>query len=166
MGPAVYSADETEKYRPDALTASDPVLYLHRNTYPGCRLPHAWLNTAAPSAPISTIDLAGHGGFTLLTGIGGDAWKPAVGEVSRTLRVPIVAYSIGFRQEWEDVYFEWEKVRGVEESGAILIRPDRFVAWRSQKAYGDVDECAGHLTKVMRSLLGLTKGDIAKTVST
>jgi len=50
----------------------DSVLYYVSNTYPGSRLPHEWLNRAVPVTPISTIDLAGKGGWTIITGIGGE----------------------------------------------------------------------------------------------
>jgi len=64
---------------------TDPVLYYNISTYPGSRLPHAWLNKAIPGKPISTIDLAGHGHFTLITGAGGDAWKDAATAVTERL---------------------------------------------------------------------------------
>ncbi|RDA90638.1 hypothetical protein CP533_6838 [Ophiocordyceps camponoti-saundersi (nom. inval.)] len=124
---AVYDADEPEPWKPTGRAAEDPVLYYEPSTYPGSRLPHVWLNKACPTQPVSTIDVAGHGRFVLLTGIGGEAWKEAARRVSASLEVKIDAYSIGFRQDWEDVYFDWERLRGVSESGAVLVRPDRPV---------------------------------------
>ena len=47
------------------------------------------------------------------------------------LGVGIKGYSIGLGQDWKDVYYDWEKVRGVAGSGCVLVRPDRFVAWRA-----------------------------------
>lgn len=64
----------------------DPVLYYNISTYSGSRLPHAWLNKAILRKPISTIDLAGHGHFTLFTGAGGGAWKDAAAIVTERLR--------------------------------------------------------------------------------
>lgn len=151
---AIYTADEPYSNAPSGRVAEDTVLYHEPSTYPGSRLPHVWLNEATPTTPVSTIDIAGHGGFTLLTGIGGDAWKEAAGIVVEKLKVPLQAYSIGFRQDWEDLYFEWESVRGVEESGAILVRPDRFVAWRAPKVLQDVDACALKLLAVVGDILG------------
>lgn len=54
-------------------------------------------------------------------------------DIGKALQVPIVAYSIGFQQDWEDVYFEWKTIREVEEDCCILVRPDRYVAWRSME---------------------------------
>ncbi|OJD27131.1 hypothetical protein ACJ73_01481 [Blastomyces percursus] len=153
-GPAIYDAEEPHPYRKTGRAAEDEILYHEPSTYPGCRLPHAWLNSAVPGKPISTIDLAGHRAFTLFTGIGGDFWKLASEKVSQNLNVPVNAYSVGFRADWEDVYFEWEKLRGVEESGAVLVRPDRFVAWRANESLANIDECEAKLMHVMKSILG------------
>ncbi|KAI7023114.1 Aldolase [Hortaea werneckii] len=113
---AVYFGDEaTAQQAPP----SDPVLQYQLSTYPGSRLPHAWLNKRSPAkAPISTIDLAGHGAFCLLTGIGGDAWKQAAEKSRLKLSVPINAYSVGWKQDWEDVYGDWARRREIEEDGS------------------------------------------------
>lgn len=153
-GMGIYTADEAHPYERLGRAVKDKVLYYEPSTYPGSRLPHVWLNRATPKEPVSTIDLAGHGSFILLTGIGGGAWKEAAGTVAEKLKIPIQAWSIGFRQDWEDVYFEWENFRGVEESGAVLVRPDRFVAWRASEALQDSEACHRKLLKVMRSILG------------
>lgn len=157
-GPGIYVADEHHEYVRPGHAAENNVLYYEPSTYPGCRLPHVWLNKAAPVKPVSTIDLVGHGTFTLLTGIGGEFWKIAADQVARELGVPLQTYSIGFRQDWEDVYFDWERVRGVEESGAVLVRPDRFVAWRAVDALGDSAACEIKLKTVMKAILGSIDG--------
>ena len=130
--------------------ATDPLEYYHATTYPGARLPHAWLSRTIPSKAISTLDLAGKGRFALFTGIGGQGWKGAVDQVSSKLGVPLTAWQIGFRLEYEDRYFDWAKVRDVEESGCVLVRPDFFVAWRCQRWSED---SAARLMEVMRSIL-------------
>ncbi|KAM4064898.1 FAD binding domain-containing protein [Hirsutella rhossiliensis] len=157
-GRAIHDADEPAPFQPSGRAAENAVLYHEPNTYPGSRLPHVWLNKAKPTTPTSTIDIAGHGRFVLLTGCGGEAWKRAAGGVSAALGVPLEAHSIGFRQDWEDFYFEWERLRGVQESGAVLVRPDRFVAWRADDVVGDADACAAKLGQVMRSILCLQQG--------
>lgn len=150
----IYTADEPHPYVQLRQVAEDKVLYHEPSTYPGSRLPHAWLNKAIPQAPVSTIDLAGNGAFTLLTGIGGDGWKDAAERIGKKLSIPVKTHTIGFRQDWEDVYMEWEVLRGVEESGVVLVRPDRFVAWRAQAAPRDTEECESKLLIVMRTILG------------
>lgn len=145
---ALFLDDESER----PATTQDPTLHYQITTYPGSRLPHAWLNTKVPGKKFSTTDLAGHGKFCLLTGLGGNAWKDAAREVGEGLRVDIVAYSIGWNQDYEDMYLEWEVRREVEEDGCVLVRPDRFVAWRSTKMVGSPGE---KLKSVMKHVLGL-----------
>ncbi|KAK3648785.1 hypothetical protein LTR56_007225 [Elasticomyces elasticus] len=110
---------------------TDPLEYYHATTYPGARLPHVWLSRTVPSKAVSTVDLAGGGRFALFTGIGGDGWRAAARRIEKEMKIQIGTFQIGFGQEWEDRYMRWEKLRGVEESGCVLVRPDRFVAWRS-----------------------------------
>ncbi|KAH7024129.1 2,4-dichlorophenol 6-monooxygenase [Ilyonectria destructans] len=133
----------------------DPVLYHIPHALPGRRLPHIWLNTAIPSSPISTIDIAGKGGFTLFTGIGGKSWNTATAAVSSRLGVPMRAVSIGYGQEYEDLYFDWASVRGIDESGCILVRPDRIVAWSHSCMAGDAAWAEQMLLKVMETVLSL-----------
>ena len=148
---AIYVHDELEPFAFSGKAAEDPVLYYVPSTYPGSRLPHAWLSKSIPDKPISTIDLAGKGGWTLFTGIGGQGWKAAADIVGKNLSIKMKCLSIGFRQDWEDVYMDWERVRGVEEDGCILARPDAFVGWRAVSG-GDED---ARLLKVMKAVLGI-----------
>ena len=149
---SIYHEDEKKAGRHTPPTPPNPILDHIPSTYPGCRLPHAWLNTRNPGKQFSTIDLAGHGLFCLLTGIGGEDWKVAAKAVSEKLNVKINAYSIGWCQDYEDVYGDWDDKREVEESGCLLVRPDRFIAWRSMSLETD---CAGRLLEVMKTVLGL-----------
>jgi 2-polyprenyl-6-methoxyphenol hydroxylase-like FAD-dependent oxidoreductase len=149
---SIYHEDEKKAGRHTPPTPPNPILDHIPSTYPGCRLPHAWLNTRNPGKQFSTIDLAGHGSFCLLTGIGGEDWKAAAKAVSEKLKVKINAYSIGWCQDYEDVYGDWDDKREVEESGCLLVRPDRFVAWRSISLETD---CEGRLLEIMKTVLGL-----------
>ena len=148
---AVYFDDE--KAGPPEYP-KDPDLYYEKTTYPGRRLPHAWLNATLPIKSISTHDLAGKGCFAILTGIGGkEVWTAAAAEVSKELNVTINVTSIGWRQDYEDSTYRWESARGVAEDGAVLVRPDRFVAWRCMDRQGATAEKLG---LVMRKVLGVS----------
>jgi hypothetical protein len=134
---AVYLDDEG----PAPKFEGDPVIDVFITSRPGHRLPHVWLmHGIVPGKKVSTIDLAGHGAFTLLTGHGGNGWKLAAEKVSRVLGVPINCYSIGWSLDYHDMYRDWVKKREVEEDGMLLVRPDRYVAWRSTKLIPDAEE--------------------------
>lgn len=163
-GDGIYTADEPHGFELIGEAAENPVQYHMRSTYPGHRLPHVWLNKVIPVKPVSTIDLSGKGRFTIFTGIGGEAWRTAAAVASSTLKLDIQVHSIGFRQEWVDVYSDWSGTREVEDSGAILVRPDRFIAWRAQSALQDEFACTEKLLLVLRSVLGLAL-DVDRLVS-
>jgi hypothetical protein len=131
---------------------SNSVLNYEPHTFPGMRLPHAWLNTAIPQEQVSTLDLAGNGRFTLFIGHGGEAWRNAARSVEQALKVTIAVYSIGYGLEYEAVFNDWYRLREVEESGCVLVRPDNFIAWRSQSI---VNGTASVLERVFKSILAL-----------
>jgi hypothetical protein len=144
---AVY-LDDKNQTRP-ALSGG-PIKRILVSTSPGNRVPHAWLDVPTRRNPMSTHDLAGHGSFCLLTGHGGDAWVHAAEKFSKITGIPIKSYRIGFGLDYHDVYREWHDRREVEEDGCILVRPDRFVAWRSMKM---IPECEMKLRHVFDHIL-------------
>jgi hypothetical protein len=148
---AILLSDEIS---PQAEPPADPVLHHEITTYPGSRVPHAWLNTRVPKKQISTIDICGHESFVLLTGIGGENWKEAAKAYTKKSGVGIKVYVIGWGGDWEDVYGDWERKREVEEDGALLVRPDRVVAWRSLGMLeGGVEACVAKVQSVMETVL-------------
>lgn len=104
------------------------------STHPGHHLPHVWIVKNGQSPRTSTLDVCGHGAYTILTGIGGNLWRQyseTVQDARPGLKINVV--SIGWDQDYMDAYMDWGKVRGVEDEGAVLVRPDHFVAWRCKK---------------------------------
>jgi putative polyketide hydroxylase len=95
---------------------------------PGTRVPHIWLERK--SQRISTLDLF-DGRFVLLTGSENDFWFEKVIQIAKSMDVPLVTYRIGSNYELRDPLNEWAGRMGVSSNGAILIRPDAFVAWRT-----------------------------------
>ncbi|SMR53670.1 unnamed protein product [Zymoseptoria tritici ST99CH_3D1] len=124
----VIEKDDTDKPNMESLDfIKDQIV----STYPGFHLPHVWVAKDGQSHRKSVLDLCGHGAFTLVTSIGGEGrrnFATAVEGKRPGLTVNVV--SIGWRQEYMDAYGDWEKTRGVEDDGAVLVRPDHFVAWR------------------------------------
>jgi 2,4-dichlorophenol 6-monooxygenase len=127
----------------------DPELYFQPSTVPGSRLPHAWVGDAVRK--LSTLDLAPMTRFTLITGIAGDAWVRATEKVARDLGIPLEAVVIGPGREITDIYFDWARLREVAEDGAILVRPDKHIGWRSMDMPEDPERA---LHTAMSSLLG------------
>jgi 2,4-dichlorophenol 6-monooxygenase len=136
---------------PEPAYERDPELYYHATTWPGARLPHAWLEHRGEK--VSTHDLAGKGRFTLLTGIGGEAWVEAAAEVTQRAGVPIAAFVIGPARDAHDIYDDWARAREVSETGCVLVRPDAHVAWRAEAV---ADDAVAELGRVMETLLGMT----------
>jgi 2,4-dichlorophenol 6-monooxygenase len=135
---------------PEPEFTRDAELYYHPTTWPGARLPHVWLEHKG--IRVSNHDLAGKGRFALFTGIGGDAWAEAAELVTAQTGVEIAAYVIGPGRELLDTYDDWARAREVEENGAVLVRPDGHVAWRSHAL---ADDPAAELGAAMEQLLGL-----------
>lgn len=103
----------------------DEALYYEASTIPGANLPHAWLGDGR-----STLDVTGHGRFTLLTGIGGAVWSEEVARLGADIDVVV----IGPGGDHEDPFGEWAALRGTAEDGAVLVRPDHHVAFRARTA--------------------------------
>jgi 2,4-dichlorophenol 6-monooxygenase len=135
---------------PEPEFTRDPELYYHATTWPGARLPHAWLEHKGKK--VSTHDLAGKGRFTLFTGIGGERWLEAAADVTQRTGVPIAALVIGPGRDARDIYDDWARLSEVEETGCVLVRPDAHVAWRSAAM---VEDPVAELGRVMESLLGV-----------
>ncbi|ARF57789.1 FAD-dependent monooxygenase [Streptomyces gilvosporeus] len=121
---------------------------------PGSRLPHLWLqrNGLSPGGSpgrISTLDLV-RSRFTLLTGSGGAPWIPAAREAADRLGVDLHVFRIAPGAEVTDPEGRWPGIAGLAEDGALLVRPDQFVAWRAAAL---PDHPAEELIRVLGRLL-------------
>lgn len=126
----------------------DPGLYLQATTRPGAKLPHAWL-VGADGVRTSTLDVTGKGKFTLLTGLGGAAWKTAAEKLDLPyLRTVVVGESGAI-----DPYGNWHRIREVHEAGAILVRPDGYIAWRQTEAVWDDADALTELGDALAAVL-------------
>lgn len=112
--------------------ALDADLHYQPTTWPGARLPHAWVYRRDTGAEVSTLDLCGHGRFTLMTGLGGEAWVAAAQEVAAELGLEIATHVIGPRQTYIDHSGDWARASEIRDSGCLLIRPDQHVCWRAE----------------------------------
>ncbi|MEM6704760.1 MAG: FAD-dependent monooxygenase [Acidobacteriota bacterium] len=99
------------------------------STSPGRPIPHAWL--ASGDRDLSTLDLCSYDRFTVVTGAAGAAWHEAAETIAAELGVSIFAVSVSLGLDLNDVYGDWTRRREVDDSGCLLVRPDRIVAWRA-----------------------------------
>ncbi|MCH4568280.1 FAD-dependent monooxygenase [Bacillus sp. ES1-5] len=100
------------------------------NGRPGTRAPH-FLGTYGGN-DVSVLDLLGND-FVLLTGAENCTWADCVQDVSSRLGVNIKIYRVGLNGDFiaqENVFSE---LYGLGDEGAVLIRPDGFIGWRSEK---------------------------------
>ncbi|HTE46018.1 MAG TPA: FAD-dependent monooxygenase, partial [Gemmatimonadaceae bacterium] len=87
-------------------------------------------------ARVSTIDLF-FGKWVLLTGADGGGWIEAARRAPSTAASGLHCFAFGPRGNVIDVDKRWSSKYGVGQSGATLIRPDGFVAWRANEARSD-----------------------------
>jgi len=95
---------------------------------PGTRAPHLWLQRS--SEKISTLDLFGQN-FTLLAGPEGKAWTEAARDQAKPMGIDLDVYQIG-PDDVTDLSGACPAAYGITPSGAVLVRPDGFVAWRAK----------------------------------
>ncbi|WP_456036185.1 FAD-dependent oxidoreductase [Streptomyces virginiae] len=118
---------------------------------PGTRAPHLWLRDPALGERKSTVDLYERS-FVLLSSEG-TPWSGAAGSVAKRMNVRLDAYAIGTGPEADLIPEDggdWAEAHGTTAAGAVLVRPDGFVAWRSPDAVADPESV---LYKVLTTLL-------------
>ena len=108
-----------------------PAVFLSLDGRPGRRVPHVWVERDGKR--VSTVDVVGTR-FTLLVGDEeAQKWKDAAGEVSKEINVQVDVYSIGATGDLVATPAAWQAAAGVSGRGALLVRPDDFVAKRWRK---------------------------------
>ncbi|MEQ8482701.1 MAG: FAD-dependent monooxygenase [Hoeflea sp.] len=158
MNQRYKSAAAVTDGQPEPDFSKDSELHYQPTTWPGARLPHAWVYDA-DGRRHSTLDLAGKGRFTLLTGISGEGWIEAAKAVGDALGVPVEVHVIGPRRKWVDHHGDWATSRETAESGCVLVRPDHHVAWRANTLPADP---AGELMRALSSVLDRDATSVAQ----
>jgi hypothetical protein len=136
---------------------------------PGARAPHAWLSIGEER--ISTLDLFGRELVVLVAGDGAE-WREAGATIAATHPgVPLRVRSVG---RWlRDADGSFATAYGLTVGGAVLVRPDGVVAWRSRMAPVDpglaltaaVNVAIGRGTDADRALLGSADAATATTAA-
>ena len=129
---------------------------------PGTRAPHVELEQNGTS--ISTLDLFGTN-FVLLTGHEGGAWRQPVTAAGKKIGIDIECHLVeraATQGKLVDLHGDHATPfcthYGIEPSGAVLVRPDGYVAWRA-KTYSAAQ--ADRFGQVLNSVLSRAKTEVA-----
>jgi 2,4-dichlorophenol 6-monooxygenase len=115
----------------------DEIRVYEPSTRPGAPLPHAWIDDEDGNRrPIK--DLVEPGRFLLIAGEDGQAWCEAARQLAVEAQLPLDALRIGHLDgDLYDPRCAWLRFREIQNDGAVLVRPDRFVAWRAPTSVED-----------------------------
>lgn len=144
----------------DAASTEQEIALLDREELtgqPGSRVPHLWLERQGKR--ISTLDLL-DGRFVLLTGIAG--WSEGAVAAAEKLGIKLATYCIGADGDMHDLQNGWQARMGVPDEGAVLIRPDGFVAWRTNALATSPEK---KLVQVLSSICAARPGEDTREVA-
>jgi 2,4-dichlorophenol 6-monooxygenase len=130
---------------------ADDIRVYQPSTRPGAPLPHAWIDDEDGNRrPVK--DLVAPGRFLLIAGEDGHAWCEAARQLAEEADVPLDVLRIGHLDgDYHDPRCDWQSHRQIASDGAILVRPDRFIAWRYPAAASDPRAV---LTAALSQILG------------
>ena len=128
----------------------EPLLYHQPTTRPGAKVPHAWI-VDRNGRKASTLDVTGKGLFSLVTGLAGVPWRDAV----ERLGLPFLRCVVIDTPDYQDLYREWQRVREIDEAGALLVRPDGYIAWRHAIAPSDANRATCLLSEALSTILAI-----------
>ena len=136
--PAIVSEDDSDRGHEDPRTSFGR---------PGSRAPHLWLER--DGRPISTIDLFGRT-FVVIAAPDGAGWADAARSAARGIAgLELEAHVVG-SNGLTDRDGQFAPAHGLTSSGAVLVRPDGFVAWRAASM---ADDPVAALSRALTSVL-------------
>lgn len=139
------------RYRSSAVTGAEDDEAMWEDTRepsgrPGFRAPHAWIEVGG--ARRSTLDLFGRD-VVLIAGPEGAGWQEAARRAAESHGVGVADYRIGADIAGPEGGLA--TLYGTGDEGAVLVRPDGFVAWRTSTGCDGCDEA---LVGALGSALG------------
>lgn len=142
---AVYESGAVDR---GGLPGSDGTLENPREPsgQPGTRAVHA--EVERDGATVSLVDAFG-GGYTMLAGPDGGRWCAAGSEAGQRLGVQVRVLRLG--ADLIDPEGAAAAAVHLDADGAVLVRPDGVIAWRSA---ANTDEPADAIEAALRGLLG------------
>jgi putative polyketide hydroxylase len=123
---AAYSSGAVVPDGTDAPDVANPVTDYVPSARPGARAPHVFFQHEGRKP--STIDVVGNG-FALLTAGDDRRWVEAADDLAGEFALPLKAWLID-----EDAF---ASAYELDASGAVLVRPDGHIGWRSRALNGD-----------------------------
>ena len=117
---------------------------------PGSRAPHLWVRHQGER--VSTLDLYERNLVLLCDADTPNDWHRAALRLAEEMSLPLVPYRIGGELVPQDGA-DWAAAHGTTREGAVLVRPDGFVAWRCQ---GSVEDPESTLREVLTTVLART----------
>ncbi|NEE07342.1 FAD-dependent monooxygenase [Streptomyces sp. SID7499] len=141
---AVVGADPTVPVVPERLDLSGG---------PGTRAPHLWVRRG--DERLSTLDLYERSLVLLSDAAEPNEWHEAALRLADRLSLPLTSYRVGAGGRADLVPeddADWAERHGTGPGGAVLVRPDGFVVWRSQGPEADAEAV---LHQVLRSALAV-----------
>ena len=98
---------------------------------------HAWIDDEdGRRRPVK--DLVAPGRFLLIADEDGQSWCEAAGRLAEEAATPLDALRIGHLDgDYHDPRCAWQRHRQIASDGAILVRPDGFIAWRCPAGGGE-----------------------------
>ena len=132
-------------YRSSAVCLEEGEDVIHENPHepsgrPGTRAPHVAL--ARNGTSLSTLDLVGRG-FVLLAGQGGMGWCEGARAAAAARGLTLDAYTVGEGAELADPGGGFTDAFGLGRGGASLVRPDDFIAWRTNGSAEEAEQTVG-----------------------
>jgi putative polyketide hydroxylase len=121
---------------------------------PGARAPHVWLGDG-DGRRVTTVDLVADG-FTILADTTAEPWRTAATAATATFCVGVKTFAIAPTAPGELVDVgdpgTWRETYQLEESGAVLVRPDGHVLARWRALPDDpAHEVASALSALLRA---------------